>query len=433
MKLKRLAKVLVERRLLKFWLAALIIPVAGPLHAQEASREGVQFEHKAGYSELPLFGGPNSALGQLEENDRVRKPAIRTPALDPVRESWFDWKKQLSEKYGIEFSGHYAALYTAVDESLTGEDEAFGGAYRFVGSWTLIGKGEPNNGRIATVLDHRHAYTDTTPGAFGGQVGYLGIPGGLFGDIDFAVVSLDWQQRFNDGEAMILVGRYTQDDYQNIFALSPWSSFNNLNIVLDPSMFLPEPSWGIGAGSWVGEQWYGLAGIKDANGTIDDDLELFSDGEEFSSFGEIGWSPARDQRYFKNVRATAWHIDARSDAEQPDSSYGIAAAGNWTLDNKMFPFVRAGWSEGDAPLFNRSFTAGLVYQVIKTDLIGLAVNWGDPADSSLPDQTSTELFWRIQLLDQFDIAPSVQYLVDPALNPNENEIWLFGTRLRLTY
>jgi porin len=35
------------------------------------------------------------------------------------------------------------------------------------------------------------------------------------------------------------------------------------------------------------------------------------------------------------------------------------------------------------------------------------------------------------LADEIAITPSVQFLVDPALNPDEDQLWLFGLRLRI--
>ncbi|MHC4711900.1 MAG: carbohydrate porin [Planctomycetota bacterium] len=70
---------------------------------------------------------------------------------------------------------------------------------------------------------------------------------------------------------------------------------------------------------------------------------------------------------------------------------------------------------------------------MRTDLTGLALNWGNPADSSLRDQTTAELFYRLQLAQNLAITPSVQLLIDPALNPDEDLIWVFGLRTRLTF
>ncbi|MCP4259968.1 MAG: carbohydrate porin, partial [Planctomycetes bacterium] len=91
------------------------------------------------------------------------------------------------------------------------------------------------------------------------------------------------------------------------------------------------------------------------------------------------------------------------------------------------------WSDGEAPLMNGSVTlGGFYYFAHRSDLIGLAANWGEPADGSLGDQYTGELFYRFQFAHILAITPSVQLLVDPSLNPNEDQIWIFGLRARLT-
>jgi porin len=67
-------------------------------------------------------------------------------------------------------------------------------------------------------------------------------------------------------------------------------------------------------------------------------------------------------------------------------------------------------------------------------VIGLGFNWGKPNQTSFAganDQYTTELFWRYQLTRELAITPSVQLLIDPALNPSEDQIWVFGLRMRL--
>jgi porin len=41
------------------------------------------------------------------------------------------------------------------------------------------------------------------------------------------------------------------------------------------------------------------------------------------------------------------------------------------------------------------------------------------------------LFWRYQLTRELAVTPSIQYIKDPALNPDENSLWVFGLRVRV--
>ncbi len=67
-------------------------------------------------------------------------------------------------------------------------------------------------------------------------------------------------------------------------------------------------------------------------------------------------------------------------------------------------------------------------------VIGLGFNWGEPNQASFEgadDQYTTELFWKGQLTKEIAVTPSIQYIKDPALNADEDDLWVFGIRLRV--
>ena len=98
------------------------------------------------------------------------------------------------------------------------------------------------------------------------------------------------------------------------------------------------------------------------------------------------------------------------------------------------PFFRAGWSEGSAPIYNRSVTAGLVYALTRrSDLTGIAVNWGDTSDDTLKDQITIEGFYRLQFAQNLALTAGGQLLIDPALNPEKDQIWVLSLRARVTF
>ena len=67
-------------------------------------------------------------------------------------------------------------------------------------------------------------------------------------------------------------------------------------------------------------------------------------------------------------------------------------------------------------------------------VIGVGFNWGKPNQTSFEgadDQYTSELFWRYQLTKEVAITPSIQYIKNPALNLEEDRLWVYGLRLRL--
>jgi porin len=404
-----------------------------PATGVEATTAGTIGENKSGYepNKVPI-GGPNSVPAQLEDDDLVNKPAARLRFMEKALQPWSDWKRKINEQYGLQIGVDYTSLYLGASESLTGDRNAASGIFRMFGRWTLLGRGTENTGALVFNVNHRHKIgTDIVPTDLGSNVGYLGVTGSLFSDAGLVLVDLNWQQVFNSGQTGLIVGRYDPSDYIDVLGYSsPWKGFQNRAIRLNSSIGLPGQSYGIAAGTFIKDQWFVVGTVNDANGTIDD-LEFFEDGSEFFSALEFGWGHSKENRNLKNVHVTYWHVDEREQKGIPESD-GIAIGANWLINKEWLPFARIGWSDGLAPEMQKTITLGLGhYFSIRTDIIGLAVNWGDPSDEALREQYTTELFYSFQYTQNFAITPSVQWLVDPALNPDEDNIWIFGLRVRL--
>jgi porin len=44
-----------------------------------------------------------------------------------------------------------------------------------------------------------------------------------------------------------------------------------------------------------------------------------------------------------------------------------------------------------------------------------------------------EVYFRLQVTKELAITPDVQLLIDPALNPDEDSVWVYGLRARLAF
>ena len=389
---------------------------------------------KAGYEQEQSFAGPGSTTEQLKEDDEVKAPAFRFESFDRALKPWFDWKAKLNEQTGLQLGVAYTSLYQSTNDAPAGtEDSAGSGILRLSGRWLLTNSESGNTGTLVFSVDHRHAYTDIAPADLGFETGYLGIPGTMFNDAQDLLGDFNWQYRFNEGRSGLILGRYDPNDYVDVLGYAnPWTSFQNLSILFNASIALPDWGTGIGVGHWFNEQWYALGSVSDANG-VATKTKFFEDYDELYSTAEVGWSPSQSERYFKNVHLTLWHVDEREEAgvEQSD---GFTIGANWTFDQTWMLFLKAGWSDGTAPLYKESITLGTIYYLARrSDLIGFAVNHGEPADETLDDQLTTELFYRFQFAQNLAITPSIQWVSDPALNPDEDNITIAGVRVRLSF
>jgi len=116
---------------------------------------------------------------------------------------------------------------------------------------------------------------------------------------------------------------------------------------------------------------------------------------------------------------------------------------NHTIGDKWLAFVRAGWAEDGGSLLERSvsigggYTPGGMATLGSGSQLGFGLNWGQPNDAlfgtDLDDQYATEVYYRWQVAEEIAITPSVQLLIDPALNPEEDTLWVFGLRARFAF
>jgi porin len=391
---------------------------------------------KTGYDNDESLAGPGSTLGQLEEDDIDKDPVLRLPGFDKALSPWFDWKKELYEKYGLQIGLAYTVLHQEADDDLGGEDHATSGVLRISGKWELFNRGESNMGMLVFSADNRSAYSDVAPGGLAGEFGYIGQTGALFSDADTILGDLYYVQYLNNRNTILVMGRYDPNDFFDVLGYAnPWTAFQNLAILFNTSIGLADWSTGFGLGHWFNDQWYASASVNDANG-IASRAEFDFHFDELYKTAEVGWSPSRAERYIKNAHITVWDVDDRDD-DGVDGAQGITFGANWTWDERFMLFGKIGFSESDAandPQINEeSYTAGGMYRIRKrADLIGLGVNYGEPAAPGLDPQTSTELFYRVQLAENLAITPSLQWINDPALNPDEDNVFVFGLRMRFT-
>ena len=377
------------------------------------------------------IGGPASVPAQLR-SDMAKGPTYRFPVLDQPFQPWMKVKKKLAGKRFL-FGGDYNYLYQNISESLTDNTDAMSRIYRVQADWTLFGEDDVSSGSLIFKGENRSAFDNyIDPRSLGAEAGYLGSTAIVFSDFDWFLSNLYWEQAVA-GRLGFVIGRLEPDSFVDISGYAnPWLGFQNLGILVNNT--IPFPALGLGgaAGITFNDQWVVKGGLYDANGS-QTSYKPFSKGDEFFTHLELSWAPSRAERFNKEVHIAAWHVDAREEAGTPES-HGITFAGNWTFQKIWMPFVRAGWADGEAPFTRRTFVTGLIrYFEYRGDLVGIGFSWEDPTDRSLREQKSIELFYNARMSQTFAFTPSIQILVDPALNPNENALALFGIHGRLTY
>jgi porin len=383
-------------------------------------------------------GGPDRVENQIESDAAPKDPLLYSMFgfLDP----WHGYKKRLNEDSGFSVGLDYSSVFLGASTS-PGEDSAASGMVRLYGSWELVGRESGNPGAFVYKVEHRHAYTDVAVSGFGFNTGYIGLWEPPFSDQKFRVTNLYWRQSMAGKRIAVFAGFVDATDFVDAYGLaSPWLHFMNLTFSTgSAAIALPnDAALGLMTGAWISDRVYAIASLVD---NASDPTDVFSGFDRFFNHNEyftsveIGWTTSRDRAYFDNIHVTAWHSDEKSETGDSDG-WGLNGSATWFVKDKVMPFLRGGYAEDGGSLLQASVSAGVGYQWHpRRDLVGLAGNWGRPNEttwvSGLDDQYSFELFWRFQLADELAITPDIQFIQNPALNPGEDSIWIYGIRARL--
>jgi porin len=401
----------------------------------------------SGDGEQRAFGGPDAALNRIE-SDRI---STDTPLKLDFLKPWYEWKDKLQEEHGLAFGVEYNSVYLRASDQLRGaNNNASGGIFRFSGVWEAFGRGTAHPGNLNFLIERTDEFSNTGPSSLLGEsAGYAGISNLPYNDDGWRLNTLYWNQKFQDGKYEVVGGYLDISDYVDVFPLvSPWTDFFNYAFSIGVgALDLPsDGALGFATGAWLTPSVYMIGGLVDQNADATDPLEgfeTFFDESEFFKHFEIGWTGASQEAYYlNNVHLTLWHADERDNLGVEDGWGGVLSF-NHAIGDKWLVFARTGWAEDSGSLLERSvsigggFTPDGLDRLGSGDQLGFGVNWGEPNDAlfgtDLDDQYAAEVYYRWQLADEIAVTPSLQLLIDPALNPDEDQVWVGGLRMRVAF
>jgi len=390
----------------------------------------------------PSFGGPDSVENTIEVDRADKGGFIDMGVFEPFEQ----WQESMEEEHGFTLGMDYSSVTASASESLSGTDDTgSAGIFRVFGSWNLVGDGDSTSGGIVYKVEHRHSYGDPAPSdLYLGSVGYAGLTAPPFSDQGGRFTNLYWRQRMNSGRTVVLGGFLDATDFFDVYGLaSPWLHFMNLTFSTGSAATdLPnDATLGVGAGHLFDNNMYVIGSVVDRNSDPTDISEgfdtFFNDNEYFSSI-EIGRTSSHSRIALDNVHLSLWHVDSRDEVGAPD---GWGANFSWSryYNNQFMPFIRAGYTDDSGSLLQKSVSVGFGYQPNTSteapgNLFGAAINWGEVNDLSfgpgLDDQITAEVFYRWQTSKKLALTADVQFLKDPALNPDESSVYVWSVRAR---
>ncbi len=388
------------------------------------------------------LGGPSRVQSELSEADENRAALVEMETTRRVFRPWFQWKEDLKQDHGFSFGVNAWWLYQrASDPGAQGEDDAFGGIYRLQGTWTLTESSDGSTGRLEWRVENRHnSFTALGPDSLSKQLGVAALNTGFAYSDNFKtdLPVLSWVQGFRGSSAGVAAGRLAFDVYLDAF---PFQTFNrgflNRAFVVNPTMATTGIG-GIGAvakGFVSKSVWMGIQ-VHDANAVSGSfDWDTVQENEWLSAI-EVGWTPQQSRYNDTRIQLSYWHKDAR-DLAGVSSGEGWVLSAAYRASPRLQGFVRGGHSDGGAGVPAESaLSGGLEWQWRDDHFFSFGLGWAEPSSKThgqkLSDETVVEASYKFQLTPNVSLTPDLQYLKNPALNPDQDELWIASARVILT-
>lgn len=424
-------------------ISSTILSLLAPAYAEELeAAEALAGELEAsqsGYDQMKSLGGPDGVSSQLIESDRSRKSIFE---WGDWAQSWFAWKADVKKNNGLALGFFASILGQKASDTVSDEDDAFGGIYRFNGNWTLINNGGPNPGRIEWRVEARSRIgNNQSPQTLGSAVGAAALNTGFaYAErfkTDLAVLA--WAQGFRNDTAGFAAGRLAFDVYLDAMPFQTFSrGFLNRAFLLNPTI----GTTGIGALGAAGRAfvtnrfWVG-AQIYDGNAVSGEfDWDTIQENEYLKAI-EFGWTPDIARFKTSKIQFTYWYKDERELAGVASGS-GWAVSGSWQVNERFLPFIRFGDSDGGAGVAaETALSGGLEYKFKPDQAWTLGIGWAKPSEKTngakLDDEYVIETSYNFQLGKNFALLPDLQLVIDPANNPDKSKVWVGGLRAIVTF
>lgn len=342
----------------------------------------------------------------------------------------------LYEKTGLRIGVAHTMLFL---QPMGGQSSRYGAAgdLDLMSSWTLIGRGTEDTGRLVFTGEYRYQIGDQPPSLVGRQVGTLVAPTGTFNDRGWVVRDAYWIQRLFDAKVRILIGRADISDYMG----SHWlqnvnNSFINRNFSANAAIPFPGHGPMVGISIRPNEQFYLTAGAINAysDTTLPEISSVFEEWDLFS-MAEIGYTPTFPTIGEGRYAFSIWHIDARSRDNLP-SDYGMSFIADQNLTENLQVFARYSYSSGQLVNIRNTAQLGFGYSGIfgrTNDLTGAAFAVSFPQRTSTRNEAVVEIFHRFQLASNTQFSLGLQAIVNPGNAVETEAAGMFYMRLRTSF
>ncbi|MGN6727326.1 MAG: carbohydrate porin [Tepidisphaeraceae bacterium] len=392
--------------------------------------------------------GQNPPASGPVESEKFPKtlPPQPKPELDPlftpdplgiVLDPWYAAKQALDEQAGLKIEGSYTFHNQYATRTLTPRNDEVGGRFDLAANWTLLHYGPENKdvGQLIVLMRSSENIGMTQDYALSDAAGSIMGTNSLHGGGAQIPVSLNllyWRQTFFDGKFAFNIGKIHPNAWID---LSPIANDETRQFMAgaytgnesNPGQGLWTP--GVAFELNFTDHWYANAVVANALGkTSVSGLNTLDEWHLYEAV-ETGYKTAGDLP--GNYRLTLWHNDTGN-----GDGYGASLGFDQEIGDGWAPFGRIGHGEKDATGITDFVSFGIANVRPfgrRGDMFGIAGTYARPSDRSLREEQLYETFYRIKLTDSIEFSPDVQFIMHPALQPDVDNLFVLGARLKISF
>ncbi|MEE9473574.1 MAG: carbohydrate porin, partial [Acidimicrobiia bacterium] len=412
-------------------LEGVIDPQAATAQTAQTGPDSLGF--KSGYDDVASMGGATSVGADLVDDDVEKNPLLGVNFARQRLGWYYRLKRNINTKFRLALGVDYTWVNQFSSFSTT-DRQAMSGIFRVYGTWRAFGSKATTSGSLVGRLENRHLIgSGVTPSELGTDGG-SSLSTATFKDFGWGITIMKFQLTFKNERYGLIVGNMDPGDYSDIFVtLTAYKAFMNNANVNNPSVALPNQGFGVVGTAAFLENWYVAGGLHDANGDPTEfGLGSFFGTREYYTWIEGGWTPGDHTLPGEGVHVNVWHQDPREEAGT-EETWGVTASANIVIRRRWSPFLRVGYSRGDGGQHVRFIVAGGIGALVRrSDFFGIATSLSGPPDNALRNQVTTELIYRLQLTENIQVSPNIQFTINPSQTLETDALWVVGVlRLRL--
>jgi len=374
----------------------------------------------------------------LSEDRAPQRPLISIHPWQWLRRRLIGATDLIDSAIRLDLGMTYTTIYQSAPEAPT-PHYTLVGSLDIYGAWHLIDSPVLGEGTLGFVYRDRNVWSPVTGNELAAEVG---LPWGInnSGSAGYNRFNqLWWQQSLLNEMLVIQLGKIDETTHFNTnrVASSDGRDFMMQSLVYSQTIAFPSNGMGADIRFSPDPRLYFDAGMADANGNPNlkpsDSFNSFFEGHYFEAF-EVGFTP--DLKTISSAlgeghyRLMGWHT---AEAADHGAGSGFALSADQELPNQMVPFTRVGYCPAGAGRTSIEFDWGVVSMAPferSADRLGFGATWARPTAPSTHDQFAFEFFYRVQVVDGLQITHDVEFVIDPALEPNSDFEAVFGLRVR---